>query len=134
MLTSSLARYASAQLLMQYAHHIGDASFAQGSSRLNLTIDGRYRVQLRVVDALRVMIRARLDSLPAQGPARDLALQRMGQIACVSMERSTAACVIDDDEEAFWLRQLSEPRSIEDIDTLVGDFINELVFWVGSLD
>lgn len=127
------ARTVSRQLLAQYALQLGDTVLAEGASRLNLHIDGRYRVQLRALDEARVMIRARLDALPQSGLARDAALRRMGQMACVAMERSAAACVVDDDEAAFWLRQVSEPHTAQDIDALVGDFINELAFWVGSL-
>lgn len=133
MFTTSPANTTSRLLLAQYAHELGHAALPQDASRLNLSIDGRYRVQLRAVDAARVMIRSRLDAVPPAGPARDAALRRIGQMACVSMARSPVACVIDGDEDSFWLHQLSEPQTLQDIDALVGDFVNELAFWVGSL-
>lgn len=118
------------QLLGRYAQST-NATPPTASTPLLLTIDGTYRIRLRAVGESRMVVSSRLCPLPEPGLARDHMLERLGALACGTMQRSAAACVVDEQEQAVWLQQTAQPVSTQDIDDLVGEFVNELAFWVG---
>lgn len=97
--------------------------------RLNLNVDERYRLQLRGLADGRIQVRSRLCELPGAGPARDELLRTTGTLACGRINAAAATCVVDADEHALWLSQVAAVTSVQEVDELVGDFVNELAFW-----
>lgn len=126
--TSPSSSHTANPLLASYAAALG-AEGPLNSDRLSLTVDERYRVQLRGLSDGRIQVRARLRALPQAGAARDELLHTTGALACGRMHASAAACVIDPDEHAIWLSQVMPTASAQEIDELVGAFVNELSFW-----
>lgn len=118
------------QLLGRYAESMGAVPPTVGAPLL-LTIDGIYRIRLRAVGQGIIVVSSRLCPLPEPGLARDQMLERLGTLACGTMQRSAATCVVDEQERAVWLQQTAHSISTQDIDDLVGEFVNELAFWVG---
>ena len=117
-----------AALVQRYAELLGASDPAAGR-RLTLTIDGRYRIQLRPQGDQRVQAKCRLRALPAPGAERDQLILALGRLACGTMNRSSAACVVDADERALWLSQVAPATSTQEVDELVAGFVNELAFW-----
>ncbi|QXL83634.1 hypothetical protein [Comamonas sp. NLF-1-9] len=128
MLTTSHSSAGNA-LLASYAATTLGQSGPHDASRLHLTVDERYRLQLRSLADGRIQVRSRLCELPEAGPARDELLRSMGALACGRIQSAGAACVVDADERAFWLSQTVAASSAQEVDELVGDFVNELAFW-----
>lgn len=119
-------------ILAEYAATLGEATPFTGS-RLSMTVDDRYQVQLQERADGRVLVRARLRSLPEAGPARDDVLRQCGLLACGRMARSAVACAVDTGERGLWLQQLCEAHSAQELDEHVGSFVNELAFWVSAV-
>jgi len=119
-------------ILEQYAATLGqDIPFT--GTRLSMTVDDRYRLQLLERPDGRVLVRTRLRSLPDAGPARDEVLRHCARLACGRMSSSPAACAVDARESGLWLQQLSDAGSTQVLDEHVGAFVNELAFWVGAV-
>ncbi|WP_036596329.1 CesT family type III secretion system chaperone [Ottowia thiooxydans] len=119
-------------ILAEYAATLGeDAPFT--GTRLTMTVDGRYRLQLLERQDGRVLVRTRLRSLPAPGPARDEVLRNFGLLACGRMISAPVACAVDAQERGLWLQQLCDAGSTQILDEQVGAFVNELAFWVSAV-
>ena len=123
-------RTAASGLLARYAASLGGEL---SGSRMSLHIDDRYRVQLHTLPDGRIRVRARLRALPEAGPRRDELLLGVGRLCCGRMNDSAAACVVDAEESALWLQQVEAAASTQDVDELVGAFVNELAFWTQAV-
>lgn len=102
-------------------------------TRLSLTVDDRYRLQLQKRTDGRVLLRARLCRLPGAGPARDEVLRHCAQLVCGRMLKAPVTCAIDERESNLWLHQLCEASTTQVLDERVGEFVNELAFWVSAV-
>ena len=116
-------------ILELYAATLGQESPFHGT-KLSMTVDDRYHLQLQEYADGRVLIRTRLRKLPEHGPARDEVLQLCGRVLSGRMLRALVTCAIDARERAVWLQQTCVPGSTQVLDECVGAFVNELAFWV----
>ena len=119
-------------ILEQYAATLGQNTPLH-SSRLSMTVDDRYHLQLLERPDGRVLMRTRLRSLPEAGPARDDILRHCARLASGRMISAPVACSVDARESGLWLQQLCEAGSTQVLDEHVGAFVNELAFWVGAV-
>lgn len=130
MKSSVSADPASVRLLQAYASQHGlVAPGASGSTPVEMTVDGIYRVSLRALPHGGVAVSARLRSLPGPGPARDDLLLGAARLACGTMKDHASGCVVDERGRAIWLQQTAAATSSQDIDDAVGAFVNALAFW-----
>lgn len=121
---------ASARLLHAYSSQLGlAAADTTKSSPIDMMVDGLYRIRLRALPQGGIAVCARLRSLPEPGPARDDMLLGISRLACGAMKDQSTSCVIDDRERAVWLQQAAPATSHQDIDDVVGSFVNSLAFW-----
>ena len=126
---------APASLLQAYARQYGLASQAAvGSAPVDMTVDGIYRIRLRALPQGGIGVSARLRALPEPGPARDDMLLGVARMACGTMKEHASGCVVDDRERAVWLQQTAAAASSQDIDDVVGSFVNSLSFWSKAIN
>ena len=50
------------------------------------------------------------------------------------MKDHASGCVIDERERAVWLQQTAAAASSQDIDDVVGSFVNSLSFWSKAIN
>ena len=99
-----------------------------------MTVDGIYRIRLRALPQGGIGVSARLRALPEPGPARDDMLLGVARMACGTMKDHASGCVIDERERAVWLQQTAAAASSQDIDDVVGSFVNSLSFWSKAIN
>lgn len=115
-------------ILAEYAATLGgDTPFS--GTRLTMTVDDLYHLQLLARQDGRVLLRTRLRALPEAGPARNEILRQCGELACGRMITAPVSCAIDKNERNLWLQQLCEAGTTQMLDEHVGSFVNELAFW-----
>ncbi|MGB3068091.1 MAG: CesT family type III secretion system chaperone [Ottowia sp.] len=119
-------------ILEQYAATLGQDTPFTGT-RLSMTVDDRYRLQLLERPDGRVLMRTRLRNLPEAGPARDDVLRHCARLVCGRMLSAPVACAVDAHESSLWLQQLSDAGSAQVLDEHVGAFVNELAFWASAV-
>ena len=119
-------------ILSEYASTLGaQAPFTD--KRLTMTVDEKYRLQLLEREDGRILVRARLKTLPEPGVQRDDLLSKCARLTCGRMLKSAATCAVDNRERALWLQQLCDVSSAQNLDEQVGAFVNELAFWVNAV-
>lgn len=119
-------------ILSEYASTLGaQAPFTD--KRLSMTVDEIYRLQLLEREDGRILVRARLKTMPEAGGQRDDLFSKCARLTCGRMLRSAATCAVDNRERALWLQQLCDASSAQNLDEQVGAFVNELAFWVNAV-
>lgn len=119
-------------ILARYAATLGQETPFTGT-KLSMTVDDRYQLQLHERPDSRVLIRTRLRRLPAPGSARDEVLRHCARLLSGRILNAPVACAVDARESSIWLQQLCDPGSTQVLDEHVGAFVNELAFWVNSV-
>lgn len=115
-----------------YAQRNGiDAGAFREDGRVTLTIDERYRVQLRAAADGRLALSSLLldlGQLPA--PRVDATLQRLAIWAAGMMRDHASALAVDEAAQALLLQQeLAAGTDVAALESELADFVNVLAFW-----
>lgn len=116
-----------------YAQRNGiDASAFREDGRITLTIDERYRVQLRAAaDGRLALSSLLLDLGQLAGPRVDAILQRLATWAAGMMRDHASALALDEAAQALLLQQeLAASSDVAALESELADFVNVLAFWV----
>lgn len=101
--------------------------------RVTVVVDDQYRVHMQATPKGRLMLLARLASLPPAGASRDDWLTQVGKLAVGALSAYPAACAVDPRGMALWLQQALTQSDGLSLDEAMGQFVNALSFWTGAL-
>lgn len=116
-----------------YAQRNGiEAGAFHEDGRLTLTIDDRYRVQLRTAaDGRLALSSLLLDLGQLAAPRVDATLQRLAVWAAGMLRDHASALALDEAAQALLLQQeLAAGADVAALESELADFVNVLAFWV----
>jgi hypothetical protein len=133
--TASTGQNAAHPAVRAYAQRNGiDASAFREDGRVTLTIDDRFRVQLRAAaDGRLALSSLLLDLGQLAAPRVDATLQRLAIWAAGMMRDHASALAVDEGAQALLLQQeLAANTDLAALESELADFVNVLAFWVST--
>lgn len=116
------------------SRHRLSANALRADGRLTLLIDEQYRVHMHPALAGRVVLEARIVTLPLDRAERERVLERALRLACVRLQKHADGIFVDRYAEALWLQQMVAPTDEDDdIDLQLADFVNALARWIEAI-
>lgn len=107
------------------------ADALRSDGRLTLTIDGRFRVQIRPAPAGGIALQAKVMTLAADERAADAAIARLLALGAGMLREHASTLCLESPGESLQLQQVvAADASGEQLEAEIGEFTNALDFWV----
>jgi hypothetical protein len=112
-------------------HALGASAF-RSDGRVNMTMDGRYRVVLNPAAHNCVALTSQLIVLPSNGKRSAIhqLLERLMKANAGLMQQHPSTLCLDERQQVLSLQQIvAADADVAMLETAIGEFVNALAFW-----